>query len=226
MEETLWKKWNFLKEYKDSLVLEPMKKIPEKIRKDLVLSGGTSLHLYSAPLIFKDEAIRASEDIDFFNRNTKIVENPEGIEEEKIAGEYAKILENSGFECEERGNIVLVKPHNIKVEFFYDSNSFPSETYAHKTLEIISPKTFYKIKLNLLTIREEMSERDLIDILYLSTKYGFPEKIYAKTDIDSMIEWRVIEGYISEYGEKYFKEHNYEKLVQKLKKRVVIDEKN
>lgn len=225
MEEGLWKKWNFLREQQDIIITETIRKMPKEIRKNLVLTGGTSLHLFSAKQIFNDEPVRASEDVDFFNTNPKLVENPSGIEEKKIAEHYKQILGNFGFESELNNNIVLIMPHRTKVEFFYDSLSYPHNIYVYKSLKIVHPKALYRIKLNLITQRENVSERDLIDILYLSTKYELPEKIISKEKVDAMLEWSVVENYLTPYGENYLR-RDYKKLVESFVKRVVVYEKD
>ncbi|MGB9719312.1 MAG: nucleotidyl transferase AbiEii/AbiGii toxin family protein [Candidatus Anstonellales archaeon] len=225
MEETLWKKWEFLKTYRDILILKAVEKIPKRIKSHLVLTGGTSLHLFSLRQFFNDEPVMASEDVDFFNTNPKLLENPKGVEEWKIAEIYARVLKDFGFESDLKSNILLVKPHDIKIEFFYDSSSYPEKTYSYSRLKIIHPKTLYRIKLNLLNSREEISERDLIDVLYLSTKFGLPEKILLRENIERMLEWKTLQDYLTEHGERILK-NNYPGLVKNFLSRVVVHEED
>ena len=226
MEEQFSRKWAFLRQHSDVLVEKAIGKMDNKIRKSLVFTGGTSLHLYSARLIFKDEPIRASEDIDFFNKNSRLVENPGGVEENALAESYSRILGGFGFESEQRNNIVSISPHNIKAEFFYDSRSYPAKTYAHKGLAIIHPEALYRIKIRLLSERESVSERDLIDVLYLSTKYGLPPVIFVKEKIDALVEWKVVEDYLTQEGEEYFKRNDYQKIAANFIGRVEVHEKD
>ncbi len=66
-----------------------------------------------------------------------------------------------------------------------------------------------------------MSERDIIDVLYLSTKYGFPEKIRMREEADDAVSWKTIENYLTEYGVSYFQKRcDYEQLANDFKKRV------
>jgi Nucleotidyl transferase AbiEii toxin, Type IV TA system len=226
MEEQFSKKWAFLRQHSDVFIEKAIGKMNNKIRKSLVFTGGTSLYLYSARLVFNDEPIRASEDIDFFNKNSRLVENPDGIEEKAIAEAYSRILGGFGFESEQRNNIVLISPHKIKAEFFYDSRSFPTKTYAHKGLAIIHPEALYHIKILLLAERENISERDLIDVLYLSTKYGLPSRIFVKEKIDALVEWKVVEDYLTQEGEEYFKRNDYQKIAVNFIGRVEVHEKD
>ena len=226
MDEQFSKKWAFLRQYSDVFIEKAIGKMNGKIRKSLVFTGGTSLHLYSARLVFKDGPIRASEDIDFFNKDSLLAENPGGIVEKEIAGAYSKILGGFGFESGQKGNIVLISPHKIKVEFFYDSRSFPSKTYAHKGLAIIHPEALYRIKIRLLAERESVSERDIIDVLYLSTKYNLPSRIIVGEKIDAMVEWKVVEDYLTQEGEEYFKRNDYPKIAANFIRRVEVHEKD
>jgi len=226
MEQQFSKKWAFLLQYCDVLVEKAISKMEHRMRKSLVFTGGTSLHIYSARLVFGDAPIRASEDVDFFNRDSRLLENPEGIGEEEIAQAYSRALRGLGFESEQKGSIVLVKPHGIKAEFFYDSRAFPSKTYAYKGLSIIHPETLFRIKISMLSERESVSTRDLIDVLYLSTKYVLPTKIIAGEKVDALLEWDAVEDYLTDEGAEYFKKNDYQKIAGRLAAKVEVHEKD
>lgn len=184
------------------------------------------MHLYSARLIFGDAPIRASEDIDFFNKDSLLLENPGGFREAEIATAYSQALRSLGFESVQKGSIVLISPHGIKAEFFHDSRAFPSKTYLHKGLQIIHPEALFRIKLNLLSERESTGIRDLIDVLYLSTKYPLPRKIATTEDVGPLLEWGAVENYLTEEGEEYFKRNDYQKIAGSLAARVEVHEKD
>lgn len=226
MEEWLFKKWDFLCQNRDALIVKAIAKMGRQAKKHLVFCGGTSLHLYSTRLIFNDEPIRASEDIDIFNKNSKLLENPEGVSEEALAQEYSGILRQFGFENEQRNSIVLISPHKIKAEFFYDAASYPAKAYLHNGLAIIHPEALYRIKIKLLALRENVSERDLVDVLYLSTKYPLPSKIAVREDVGALLEWKVLENYLTEYGEAYFKGKGFEGIAREFSRRVEIHEED
>ncbi len=226
MDEQFSKKWTFLQRYSHALIEKAFGKMGKKTQKSLVFTGGSSLHLYSTRFIFNDPPIRASEDIDFFNRDSKLIENPGGIREPEIAKEYGAALAGLGFESEQKGSIVLILPHSIKAEFFYDSQSFPSRTYLHGVLPIIHPESLFRIKIGLLSERESVSIRDIIDVLYLSTKYHLPRRVAASEDIRPLLEWRVVGDYLTNEGEEYFKKNDYEKLAGSLAARVKVHEKD
>lgn len=226
MDEWLWKKWDFITEQSDSLVARAINEMPAKMKKNLILCGGTSLHLYSTKIIFGDDALRASEDLDFFNRNSKLLENPKGVEESELARKYSETLKKIGFESEQKGRMVFVKPREIKVEFFYDSASVPEKTYTYKGVLVIHPKALYRIKIKLLEIRESLSERDLIDALYLSTKYGLPERIMVQKRVDNLLKWEFVENYLTEYGKEYFRKKGYDNLAAAFLDRVEVYEKD
>jgi len=226
MEQQFSKKWAFLRQYCDVLAEKAIGKMGRRMRKSLVFTGGTSLHLYSARLIFGDAPVRASEDLDFFNRDSLLLENPGGIGEEEIAKAYSQALRGLGFESGQKGSIVLVSPHSIKVEFFYDSRAFPSKAYAHKGLSIIHPEELFRIKISMLSSRESTSIRDIIDVLYLSTKYPLPNRVITREKIGALLEWGAVEDYLTEEGEEYFKRNGYQKIAGKLAARVEVHEKD
>ena len=226
MEVDFSKKWAFLRQYGDVLTGDAVRRMGRRMQNSLVFTGGTSLHLYSARLIFGDAPIRASEDLDFFNRDSLLLENPGGIREEELALAYSKALRGLSFESERRGSMVLVRPHGIKAEFFYDSRAFPTKTYAHKGLSIIHPEALFRIKLGMLSSRESVSVRDLIDVLYLSTKYPLPRRIIAGEDVCPLLEWSAVEDYLTGEGEEYFKKNGYQKLAGNLAERVKVHEKD
>jgi len=226
MEADFSKKWAFLCQYGEVLAEKAIGKMGRRMQNSLVFTGGTSLHLYSARLIFGDAPIRASEDLDFFNRDSRLLENPGGIGEEELAAAYSRALRGIGFESEQKGSMVLVRPHGIKAEFFYDSRAFPAKTYAHKELSIIHPSALFRIKLGMLSSRESVSIRDLIDVLYLSTKYPLPRRIIAGEDVRPLLEWGAVEDYLTGEGEEYFKKNGYQELAAGLAARVEVHEKD
>ena len=226
MEAEFSKKWAFLCQYGDTLTGKAVGKLGRRMQKSIVFTGGTSLHLYSARLVFGDAPIRASEDLDFFNRDSKLLENPGGIGEDEIAKAYSQALRGIGFESEQRGSMVLVRPHGIKAEFFYDSRAFPAKAYVHKGLPIIHPEALFRIKLGMLSSRDSTSIRDLIDVLYLSTKYPIPNRISAREDVRPLLEWGAVEDYLTDEGAEYFRKNNYQKLAGTLAARVEVHEKD
>lgn len=226
MEEEFSKKWAFLRQHCDALAEKAVGGMGRRMRQSLVFTGGTSLHLYSARLIFGDAPIRASEDLDFFNKDSLLLENPGGIGEAELAAAYSRALRSLGFESEQRGSIVLVSPHGIKAEFFHDSRAFPSKTYSCKGLSIIHPESLFRIKLGMLSSRESTSIRDLIDVLYLSTKYPLPRKVFANEDARPLLEWGAVEGYLTDEGAEYFREKDYQKTAGSLAARVKVHEKD
>ena len=226
MEADFSKKWAFLRQCGDILTWGAAGRMGRRMQNSLVFTGGTSLHLYSARLIFGDAPIRASEDLDFFNRDSLLLENPGGIREEELTAAYSGALRGLGFESEQRGSMVLVRPHGIKAEFFHDSRAFPAKTYAHKGLSFIHPLALFRIKLGMLSSRESVSVRDLIDVLYLSTKYPLPNRIIAGEDVRPLLEWGAVEDYLTGEGEEYFKKNGYQKLAGSLAARVEVHEKD
>jgi predicted nucleotidyltransferase component of viral defense system len=226
MEAEFSKKWAFLRHYVDVLAAKAVGRMRRRMRKCLVFTGGTSLHLYSARLIFGDAPIRASEDLDFFNKDSLLLENPKGIAEAELAKAYSQALRSLGFESEQKGSTVLIRPHGIKAEFFHDSRAFPSKTYSCKGLSIVHPESLFRIKLGMLSSRESTSIRDLIDVLYLSTKYTLPRKVVAREDASQLLEWNAVENYLTEEGAEYFRKNNYQKIAGILAARVEVHEKD
>lgn len=162
--------------------------VEEAEKLGLVFVGGTALNL----VLFNE--YRASEDIDFYNPDSKSVENPDGREEHALAEQLGKRLAKKGFDIPStEGRITYIGP-SIKIEIFNDGTAFKKiekRKIEGTTISLFNPPTYAEMKMTALLCRTHYDPRDLVDVFVIHRKGrikpAFPRR-----------ECEIIEKYVSQ----------------------------